>query len=262
MTISNQQQNEIPVLCCNQVSKHFGGLVAVNQVSLDIYPGEVVCIVGDNGAGKSTLISLISGVYPPDAGKISVAGKEVTFNSPRDARKIGIETIYQDLALATNLNAADNIFLGREPQKKILGMFQVLDRDLMRKESEDILKELDIVIPGLLRPIREFSGGQRQAVAISRSVYWKAKLLIMDEPTAALGVPEQKKVYDLVRKLRDRNVPVIVISHNMHDVFSVADRIVVMLRGRKVADLKANETNEDEIVALMVGKKTVEKRNK
>ncbi|NMC86800.1 MAG: sugar ABC transporter ATP-binding protein [Anaerolineaceae bacterium] len=244
-------------MCCQEISKRFGGLVAVNQVSLDIFPGEVVCIVGDNGAGKSTLVNMISGVYQPDSGKIFVSGKEVAFGSPKIARDMGIETIYQDLALATNLNAADNIFLGREPLRKVMGVFDVLDRDLMRKESELVLNELDIVIPGLLRPIREFSGGQRQAVAISRSVYWKAKLLIMDEPTAALGVPEQRKVYDLVRKLRERNVPVIVISHNMRDVFSVADRIIVMLRGRKVADLRAHETDEDEVLSYIIGKNSL-----
>ncbi len=250
-------QDCLPTLSCKNLTKRFGGLIAVNQVSIDIYPGEVVCIVGDNGAGKSTLVSMISGVYPPDEGKIIVENREVSFSSPKEARNIGIETIYQDLALATNLNAADNIFLGREPVKKIMGLFEVVDRDLMRQESENVLKELNIVIPGLLRPIREFSGGQRQAVAISRSVYWKAKLLIMDEPTAALGVPEQKKVYDLVRELRDRNVPIIVISHNMGDVFSVADRIIVMLRGFKVADLKAKETDEEEIVSYIMGKNTL-----
>jgi simple sugar transport system ATP-binding protein len=260
---SNQMDHNevVPTLCCRNISKRFGGLIAVNQVSLDIFPGEVVCIVGDNGAGKSTLVNMISGVYLPDSGNISVVGKEVAFSSPKKAREIGIETIYQDLALATNLNAADNIFLGREPLRKSMGLFDVLDRDLMRKESEHVLNELDIVIPGLLRPIREFSGGQRQAVAISRSVYWKAKLLIMDEPTAALGVPEQRKVYDLVRKLRERNVPVIVISHNMRDVFSVADRIIVMLRGYKVADLKAKETDEDEVLSYIIGKNTLIKNN-
>lgn len=250
-------QEGVPVLSCKNLTKRFGGLTAVNQVSVDIFPGEVVCIVGDNGAGKSTLVSMISGVYPPDEGKIIVENREVAFSSPKDARNIGIETIYQDLALATNLNAADNIFLGREPVKRFMGLFEVVDRDLMRQESENVLKELNIVIPGLLRPIREFSGGQRQAVAISRSVYWKAKLLIMDEPTAALGVPEQKKVYDLVRELRERNVPIIVISHNMGDVFSVADRIIVMLRGFKVADLKAEETDEEEIVSYIMGKNTL-----
>ena len=243
-----------PILQCKELTKHFGGLVAVNRVSLDVYCGEVVGLVGDNGAGKSTLIQMVSGVYAPDEGQIFIEGKQISFSSPMDARNAGIETIYQDLALATNLNAADNIFLGREPVQKDFGIFNVIDRKKMQTEAEVILKELDITIPGLTRPIRELSGGQRQAVAISRSIYWKAKLLIMDEPTAALGVPEQRKVYDLVRTLKERQVPIIVISHNMRDVFAVSDRIIVLRRGVKVGDLRAKDTNDEEIVALMVGK--------
>ena len=243
-----------PILQCKELTKHFGGLVAVNRVSLDVYCGEVVGLVGDNGAGKSTLIQMVSGVYAPDEGQIFIEGKQISFSSPMDARNAGIETIYQDLALATNLNAADNIFLGREPVQKDFGIFNVIDRKKMQTEAEVILKELDITIPGLTRPIRELSGGQRQAVAISRSIYWKAKLLIMDEPTAALGVPEQRKVYDLVRTLKERQVPIIVISHNMRDVFAVSDRIIVLRRGFKVGDLRAKDTNDEEIVALMVGK--------
>jgi len=247
------EQKQI-VLQCKEVSKRFGGLVAVNRVSLDVYRGEVVGLVGDNGAGKSTLIQMISGVYAPDEGQIFVEGQRVSFSTPMDARNAGIETIYQDLALATNLNAADNIFLGKELTRKDLGILTVVDRKKMRSEAEVILKELDIIIPGLTRPIRELSGGQRQAVAISRSIYWNAKLLIMDEPTAALGVPEQRKVYDLVRTLKERHIPIVIISHNMRDVFAVADRIVVMRRGIKVADLLAKDTNDEEVVAFMVGK--------
>lgn len=258
MTMPLAQSIEVgqkkPILQCKELTKHFGGLVAVNRVSLDVYCGEVVGLVGDNGAGKSTLIQMVSGVYAPDEGQIFIEGKQISFSSPMDARNAGIETIYQDLALATNLNAADNIFLGREPVQKEFGIFNVIDRKKMQTEAEVILKELDITIPGLTRPIRELSGGQRQAVAISRSIYWKAKLLIMDEPTAALGVPEQRKVYDLVRTLKERQVPIIVISHNMRDVFAVSDRIIVLRRGFKVGDLRAKDTNDEEIVALMVGK--------
>ena len=258
MTMPLAQSIEVgqkkPILQCKELTKHYGGLVAVNRVSLDVYCGEVVGLVGDNGAGKSTLIQMVSGVYAPDEGQIFIEGKQISFSSPMDARNAGIETIYQDLALATNLNAADNIFLGREPVQKEFGIFNVIDRKKMQTEAEVILKELDITIPGLTRPIRELSGGQRQAVAISRSIYWKAKLLIMDEPTAALGVPEQRKVYDLVRTLKERQVPIIVISHNMRDVFAVSDRIIVLRRGFKVGDLRAKDTNDEEIVALMVGK--------
>jgi simple sugar transport system ATP-binding protein len=170
-----------------------------------------------------------------------------------EARDLGIETIYQDLALCENLDAPVNIFLGREPTKRFLGLFKQIDKSLMDEESVKVLDRLDIVIPRLNRPIRQMSGGQRQAVAIARAVYWNAKLVIMDEPTAALGVPEQRKVQELVHTLKSQGVPVIIISHNMQDVFAVADRIIVMRRGQKVADLLATETDGDELVSLMVG---------
>jgi simple sugar transport system ATP-binding protein len=242
-----------PTLQVKEISKHFGGLTAVDQVSLEIYPGEVVGLLGDNGAGKSTLIKLISGVYKPDSGQIFFEDKEANYSSPLEARQHGIETIYQDLALCENLDATANIFLGREPLKRRLGVFRTVDRAKMLTESRQVLQQLDIRIPNLRRPIRQMSGGQRQAVSIARAVYWNARLMIMDEPTAALGVPEQRKVLQLVRTLRERGVPVIVISHNMQDVFEVADRIVVMRRGRKVGERLTHQTNTNEIVSLMVG---------
>lgn len=242
-----------PLLRTTDLSKHFGGLVAVDNVSMEVYPGEVVGLVGDNGAGKSTLIKMVSGVYHPDGGKIFLGGQEVHFNTPMEARKQGIETIYQDLALCENLDATVNIFLGREPMRRQLGLLNVLDRKHMLTESETVLNQLDIHIPNLQRPMRQMSGGQRQAVAIARAVYWNARLMIMDEPTAALAVAEQRKVYELVRTLREQNVPVLIISHNLQDIFAVADRIVVMRRGRKVGEVITSETNSDEIVSLMVG---------
>jgi ABC-type sugar transport system ATPase subunit len=172
-----------------------------------------------------------------------------------EARDRGIETIYQDLALCENLDAAVNIFLGREPMRRQLGLFKTVDRKHMLAESETALDQLDIEIPNLQRPMRDMSGGQRQAVAIARAVYWNARLMIMDEPTAALAVAEQRKVLDLCRTLRDQGVPVLIISHNLLDVFAVADRIVVLRRARKVAELNAQETNMDEVVALMTGSK-------
>jgi ABC-type sugar transport system ATPase subunit len=246
-------QDRQPILRAVELYKHFGGLVAVNQVSLDVYPGEVIGLVGDNGAGKSTFIKMVSGVLRPDAGQIFLDGNEITFASPMEARGRGIETIYQDLALCENLDATVNIFLGREPVHKFLGLADVVDRRSMLKESRKVLDQLDIQIPNLRRPIRQMSGGQRQSVAIARAVYWNARLMIMDEPTAALGVAEQRKVLALVRTLRERGVPVIIISHNMQDVFAVADRIVVMRRGRKVGERAANATTTDELVSLMVG---------
>jgi len=242
-----------PILRLEHVTKHFGGLTAVNQVSLDIFPGQVVALAGDNGAGKSTLIKMISGVYRPDDGRIFLEEREITMASPQEARTLGIETIYQDLALCENLDATINIFLGREPLRPMLGVFKQVDRRKMLSESQIVLDRLDIKIPNLRRPIREMSGGQRQAVAIARAVYWNARLVIMDEPTAALGVPEQRKVHELVKTLKSQNVPVILISHNLQDIFAVADRIIVMRRGQKVGDVLVQDVTGDDLVGLMVG---------
>lgn len=242
-----------PILAAVDLYKHFGGLVAVDRVSLDVYAGEVVGLLGDNGAGKSTLIKMISGVYRPDGGRLILNGRDVNFASPQSAREAGIETIYQDLALCENLDAGANIFLGREPVRPLLGVLRAVDRGRMLTESRRILAQLDIRIPGLARPIRQMSGGQRQAVAIARAVYWNAQLMIMDEPTAALGVPEQRKVLTLVRTLRERGVGVIMISHNLQDVLDVADRVIVMRRGRTVGERRVVETNTSDLLGLMVG---------
>ncbi|GAC1384057.1 MAG: ATP-binding cassette domain-containing protein [Ktedonobacteraceae bacterium] len=242
-----------PILQVKDLYKRFGGLVAVDHVSLDVHPGEVVGLLGDNGAGKSTLIKMISGAYKPDGGKILLNGSVVSFSTPLEARRSGIETIYQDLALCENLDASANIFLGREKMRHQLGIFKVLDRFYMLRESRQVLDQLDIRIPELRNPIRQLSGGQRQAVSIARAVYWKARLMIMDEPTAALGVPEQLKVLELIRTLRHQGVPVILISHNMQDVFAVADRVIVMRRGNKAGERRISETTENEVVGLMVG---------
>lgn len=247
-----------PLLQAVNLTKKFGGLTAVNGVSLDINIGEAVGLVGDNGAGKSTLIKMISGVYQADGGDIMFENQKVVFTGPREARDMGIETIYQDLALAENLDVGSNIFLGREIKRHYLGgLVKTLDRSKMRDESDKVLSRLDIHIPSLSQQIRNLSGGQRQAVAIARTIYWNAKMVIMDEPTAALGVAEQRKVLKTVRTLVDQGVPVIIISHNMQDVFAVADRIVVMRRGKKVGERIAAKTNPDEIVSLMVGAEAV-----
>ncbi len=242
-----------PILQVKELYKRFGGLVAVDHVSLDVHPGEVVGLLGDNGAGKSTLIKMISGAYKPDSGQILLNGEAVSFSTPLEARRRGIETIYQDLALCDNLDAGANIFLGRERMRRQLGIIRVLDRPYMLREARQVLDQLDIRIPELRTPIRQLSGGQRQAVSIARAVYWKAHLMIMDEPTAALGVPEQLKVLELIRTLRHQGVPVILISHNMLDVFAVADRVIVMRRGSKSGERRISETNENEVVGLMVG---------
>jgi ABC-type sugar transport system ATPase subunit len=243
-----------PLLSIRRMTKRFGGLVAVNEVSWDIYPGEVVGLLGDNGAGKSTLIKCISGVYQAEEGEIYFEGRRSHFARPIDARREGIETIYQDLALANNLDVGANIFLGREVKKEYLGgLIRMLDEPHMLGESQLALEALEIHFPNLQQPIENLSGGQRQAVAIARAVYWDAKLMIMDEPTNNLGVPEQHKVLELIRKLRDQGVPVILITHTLPDVFAVSDRIIVMHRGRKVTEKRTTDTNTQELVQYMVG---------
>jgi simple sugar transport system ATP-binding protein len=244
--------SETPILKVQGVSKRFGGVHALENVSLELYPGEVLALAGDNGAGKSTLIKIISGVLHPDEGTIWYSGSEVTFENPQKAREHGIETIYQDLALADNLDVGANVFLGREPLKRVLG-FPVLDRKLMRTQAAGALRVLDIQIHRFDLPIRSLSGGQRQAVAIGRAIHWKAKILIMDEPTAALGVPEQRKVIALIKSLKQSGVGVIFISHNLVDIFAVSDRIVVLRRGVKAGERLSTDTSSDEIVRLMVG---------
>jgi ABC-type sugar transport system ATPase subunit len=244
--------SERPILQVESVSKRFGGVHALENVSLDLFPGEVLALAGDNGAGKSTLIKVISGVHHADEGKMRYDGAEVTFENPQKAREQGIETIYQDLALADNLDVGANVFLGREPMKRVFGL-PVLDRKKMRSEAADALRVLDIRINRFDLPLRSMSGGQRQAVAIGRAIHWNAKVLIMDEPTAALGVPEQRKVIALIKSLKQSGVGVIFISHNLIDIFAVSDRIVVLRRGKKVGETATQATNSDEVVRWMVG---------
>ncbi len=242
-----------PILSARELSKHFGGVAALELVSFDLFPGEVLALAGDNGAGKSTLIKAIAGVHQPDHGEIWYDGAKVQFASPREARDRGIETIYQDLALADNLDVGANVFLGREPAARFLGILPRIDRTAMREAARRTMASLDIEIERLDLPVRALSGGQRQAVAIGRAIYWNAKVLIMDEPTAALGVPEQRKVMALIQRLKTQNVAVIFISHNLGDIFAVADRILVLRRGVKAGERRIGETDGDEIVKLMVG---------
>jgi ABC-type sugar transport system ATPase subunit len=242
-----------PLLSIRNVNKRFGGTHAAKDVSLELYPGEVLALAGDNGAGKSTLIKMISGVYNPDSGEILYQGQSITTKNTQEVRNLGIETIYQDLALADNLDVGVNLFLGREKMTKAFSFLPVLDRKLMREEAKKSLKDLGIIVNDLTIPVRYLSGGQRQAIAISRAVYWKAKVLIMDEPTAALGVPEQREVKDLIKRLKAQGVGIIFISHNLVDIFDVSDRIVVLERGRKAGERLISETNEDEVVKLMMG---------
>ncbi len=242
-----------PILEVRGVAKRFGGVQALKDVSMRLMPGECVALAGDNGAGKSTLIKTISGVYQPDEGEIRFDGQPVHFPTPEAARGHGIETIYQDLALADNLTIGANIFLGREPMRKLLGVLPVIDRARMAEAARETMARLDFHVSRLDAPVGRFSGGQRQAVAIGRAIYWKARVLIMDEPTAALGVPEQRKVVQLVKTLKSQGQGIIFISHNLQDIFAVADRIVVLRRGQLAGERRIAETNHDEVVKLMVG---------
>jgi ABC-type sugar transport system ATPase subunit len=244
--------SDAPLLETRSISKRFGGVHALDGVDFRVEPGEVVALAGDNGAGKSTLIKIISGVFPPTSGEIRFDGAPVSFANPHEARARGIETIYQDLALADNLDVGANVFLGREPMRRVFGL-PVIDRRRMRAEAAAALETLEIGLDRLDRPVRALSGGQRQCVAIGRAIHWKARVLIMDEPTAALGVPEQRRVMALIRSLKASGVGVIFISHNLADIFAVADRIVVLHRGTIAGERVAAEASGDEIVRLMVG---------
>jgi simple sugar transport system ATP-binding protein len=253
MTPNNVTPIGQPLLEVRNLSKNFGPVQALNDLTMMVRAGEVVALAGDNGAGKTTLIKAISGVYQPSSGEILLKGKPVSFASPQEARDLGIETIYQDLALADNLTIGANIFLGREPMRRKWGFLPVLDRAKMADAAKSTMALLDFHVSRLDAPVSNFSGGQRQAVAIGRAVYWNAQILIMDEPTAALGVPEQRKVIQLIHQLKAQGRGVIFISHNLQDIFAVADRIVVLRRGVQAGERKISETTHDEVVKLMVG---------
>jgi simple sugar transport system ATP-binding protein len=212
-----------------------------------------VALAGDNGAGKSTIIKAISGVFHHDAGEILLGGEPINFATPHEAREHGIETIYQDLALAENLSIGENIFLGREPKRLLFGVLPILDRKAMAAAAQGAMESLDFHVTRLDAPVAAFSGGQRQAIAIGRAIYWNARLVIMDEPTAALGVPEQRRVLALIKNLRGQGKGVIFISHNLRDIFEVADEIVVFRRGENAGARRPLDTTHDEIVKLMVG---------
>ena len=239
-----------PALEARSIVKSFGTVRALRGASFEAYPGEVTALVGDNGAGKSTLIKVISGVHSPDAGEILVDGKVVQMTNPRDAAALGIETVYQDLALAPDLDAAANVFLGRE-----LRRFRVLhDQREMRKQTAARFKELGVgLVQDLRVPVASFSGGQRQSVAIARAAMWAQHVIIMDEPTAALGVVQTAKVLDLIRTVRDKGLAVVLISHNLREVLDVADRIEVMRLGARVARFRVGDADIERLIASISG---------
>ena len=235
----------------NDITKSFGAIHALQGIDLSIKPGEAVGLMGDNGAGKSTLMKIIAGNYPPTSGTIRIEGEETHFTKPIDARRSGIEIVYQDLALCDNLTAAANVFLGREIRRRI-GPFRYLDHKAMHDRAARLFQELK----SETRPrdlVRQMSGGQRQAVAIARTRLSDPKLVLMDEPTAAISVRQVAEVLDLIRRLKETNHAVVLVSHRMPDVFSVCDRVAVLRRGNKVADKHINDTSPEEVTGLITG---------
>jgi D-xylose transport system ATP-binding protein len=241
-----------PLLELRGISKRFGAVQALTDVRFDVRAGEVVALVGDNGAGKSTLIKTISGIYPPDSGTIIWEGHETVLHGPADAVALGISTVYQDLALADNLDVVANLFLGREVAGTG-GVFGTLDEIAMERRSISVLRRLSVKIPSVRTAIAALSGGQRQAVAAARSVLWENKVVLLDEPTAALGVGQTHEVLELVRRLRDDGRGVVIISHNLEDVFAVADRITVLRLGRYVGTYDAKTVSREQLVSYMTG---------
>ncbi len=237
---------------CNAVKKSFGNVNALKGATISARPGEVTAIVGDNGAGKTTLIKCIAGVYQPDEGEIRINGESVTFDSPESARVAGIETVYQNLSLVEDLTIWQNLFLNREITKN-LGVVKILNRAKMREESEAMLKKLDVYIPSVRSRTRGLSGGQRQAVAICRAVGWGSKVVIMDEPTAALGARETMKVEELIKKMKAQGLAILLISHNFEQVLRLSDHIFVMRQGDVIAGMRTKDTTGDELVALITG---------
>ena len=237
------------VLELTGVSKTFGAVQALKDIDFDVHAGEVVALVGDNGAGKSTLIKGLAGVQPYDSGSVRFDGQEVVLHTPRQAAALGIEVVYQDLALSDNLDIVQNMFLGREETK-----WGTFDEGLMEKEASDTLRSLSVrTVKSVRQKVSSLSGGQRQTVAIARAVLKKARVVILDEPTAALGLRESRRVLDLIRRLRDSGHGVIVVSHAMDHVMEIADRAAVMRRGRKVGEVAPQPDNRQEIVSLIVG---------
>ncbi len=245
----------MPILEARGLIKKYGQVVALNGADFELFPNEILAIIGDNGAGKSTLIKALSGAVQPEEGEIRLDGEHVHFRSPRDARRAGIETVYQDLAVAPSLDIAANVFLGRETRRRgLLGrVLRLLDKRAMRREAARHFKELRIGVQSITQAVENLSGGQRQGVAVARAAAWARRLVIMDEPTAALGVKETRQVLDLILRVRDRGLPVILISHDMPHVFELADRIHIMRLGRRVAVVTPKTHTMPEAVAIMTG---------
>lgn len=259
--IDMTSDNKAPVLEGIGLSKHYGHVVALDHSDFDLYPGEVLAVIGDNGAGKSTLIKILSGALPPDQGSIRLNGNEVHFSNPMQARDLGIETVYQSLAVAPALDIAENMFLGRERRHSgVLGkVFRKLDRSGMRRDARNQLSDLGLLtIQNIGQTVESLSGGQRQGVAVARAAAFGSQVMILDEPTAALGVKESQRVLDLIKDVSSRGMPIVFISHNMPHVFEVASRIHVHRLGKRIAIMRPEQDTMNDAVAVMTGARQVE----
>jgi ABC-type sugar transport system ATPase subunit len=246
-------ESRTPLVRCVGISKYFGGVQALNRVSLELLPGELVCLVGDNGAGKTTLVKLLGGLHQPDEGELWLGDDPVDNLTPHRARQLGIETVHQHLALCDNLGAAANVMLGQEPFRFRIGPIRLIDRKASLDEAERLVGEVGIELEDFWTPVRRLSGGQRQAIAIARATVRGHRLIMFDEPTAALGVRQTKTTLELLRRVADSGVSVIMISHNLDDVFAVADRVIAMRLGAITLDLPLSGTTREEVVACMTG---------
>jgi len=248
-------ESQTPILSARGLVKRYGSVTAIDGADFELYPGEILAVIGDNGAGKSSLIKALAGAVIPDEGEIRLDGKPVHFKSPLEARQAGIETVYQDLAVAPALDIATNLFLGREKRRPgpLGSVLRMVDKGGMRREAERQMQNLQIGIRSMSQPVETLSGGQRQGVAVARAAAWARKLVIMDEPTAALGVRESGQVLALIRRVRDSGLPVILISHNMPHVFEIADRIHVHRLGKRVAVVSPKTHTMHEVVGIMTG---------
>jgi len=243
-----------PVLRMQGISKSFGAVQALRDVDFEVYAGEVVGLVGDNGAGKSTLIKVISGAHTADpGGEIYVDGKHVTINRPQDSTGLGIETVYQDLALCDNLDVVNNLFLGREEAVGVQVLPRILSEYDMEARTLEVLRQLEVKIPSVRVPVAALSGGQRQSIAVAKTILRNAKIVLLDEPTAALGVAQTRQVLNLIRRLRENGLGVVVISHNLADVFEVVNRVIVLRLGQRVATFDIQNTTQNEVVAAITG---------
>lgn len=250
--------NAAPIIQAKSLNKRYGRVVALDNANFELYPGEILGVIGDNGAGKSSMIKVLSGAVQPDSGEVFLDGKPVSFANPMQARDLGIETVYQTLALSPAMSIANNMFLGREIRKKgIMGsVFRMLDRNAMENSARDKLSELGLMtIQNINQSVETLSGGQRQGVAVARATAFGSKVIIMDEPTAALGVKESRRVLELILEVRERGIPIVLISHNMPHVFEVADRIHIHRLGRRLMVMNPKEHSMSDAVAFMTGAK-------